>query len=280
MKTKLLHGLAILLIVEIGVIHLMMAQAEYEEAAYMGYLFAANFCGALLAAAGIYYKQFFGWVLGLVIVAGSIAGYAWSRTLGMPGMNVEEWFTPYGIVAMSAEGIFLLLFLLRPWKMPASEVQPAATFLKYAFPVAGLVAIVAISTLAYRWDADVAQAFGTHVGSLDQVRSTPAEAWAEVEEKYGVQVSLVAASMMNSVVDVRIRIIDPDKAHALLQNQAALLVGDQALILAPHMHSHNTTRLIPGKNFLMFFPTQQIISQGSQVSLVFGSVRMEAVAVR
>ena len=125
MKSKFLHWLAIILILEIGLLHIITAQGEYEEAAYMGYLFAANFFGSLIAALGIYHKQFWGWMLGLVIAAGSIAGYIWSRTLGMPGMNVEEWFTPYGIVSMSLEGAFILLVLLRPWKIPQMNYLPA-----------------------------------------------------------------------------------------------------------------------------------------------------------
>jgi hypothetical protein len=279
MKTKILYWVAIVLIIEIGLLHMMMAQAEYEEAAYMGYLFAANFLGALLAAFGMYHKQGWGWLLGSMIVVGSIAGYAWSRTLGMPGMEVEEWFTPYGIVAMSAEGVFVLIALLRPWKRPVGELLPASR-LKYALPVVVLAVIVSIGALAYRWDAAVGPEFGYHVGSLDEVLDTPAEPMTEMEEKYGVKVSLAAMSMMNSIVDVRIQIVDPDKAHSLLQNQAAILVDQQALILAPHMHSHSTTRLKAGKNFILFFPSEQIIASGSQVSVVFGSVRMEPVVVR
>jgi hypothetical protein len=98
MKPGLLRWLGIFLILETGLLHLMTAQVEYEEAAYLGYLFAANFFGALAAAFGIHHKQFWGWMLGFVIAAGSVAGYTWSRTLGMPGMEVEEWFTPYGVL--------------------------------------------------------------------------------------------------------------------------------------------------------------------------------------
>ncbi len=126
----------------------------------------------------------------------------------------------------------------------------------------------------------VTQAFGYHVGSLDQVIDTPVTSFSELEEQYGVQVSLVATSMMNSIVDVRLKIIDPEKAHMLLQNQAALLVNQQSLVLAPHMHSHNGNRLKAGKVFIIFFPTQQVIHAGSEVSLVFGRERVEPVIVR
>jgi len=281
MKSKILHWLAIALILEIGMLHIMTAQTEYDEAAYMGYLFAANFFGALIAAFGIYHKQAWGWALGATIAAGSIIGYSWSRTVGMPGMNVEEWATPYGIMSMSLEALFILIALARPWRMPKDEVLLYVNSRsRYIIPVLGLLLITSTSTLTYRWDYAVTQALGHHVGSLDQVCSTPAMTFAQLEEKYGVRVSLVANSMMGSIVDVRLKVVDPDKAHALLQNQAALLLNQEALVLAPHMHSHGSSRLKAGKEFIIFFPSQQIIHPGSSVSLVFGPVRIEPMVVQ
>lgn len=279
-QSKFLNWYGIVLILEIGMLHIMTAQGEYEEAAYMGYLFAVNFFGSLVAAFGIYHRQFWGWMLGLVIAAGSVAGYVWSRTLGMPQMNVEEWITPYGVVSISVECIFILLTLVRPWKIQANEVVSITNpRLKYASALVGLLVITLISVLTYRWDADVTLAFGHHVGTLDQVCGTPATTFAELEEKYGVRIALVANSMMGSIVDVRLVIVNPDKAHALLNNQAALLLNQEALILAPHMHSHGGNRLRVGKVFTIFFPAQKI-HPGSSVSLVFGPVRVEPVIVR
>jgi hypothetical protein len=137
-----------------------------------------------------------------------------------------------------------------------------------------------ISVFTFRWDAGMSQMYGTHVGSVDQVIETPAMTFSELQDQYGVQVSLVATSMMNSIVDVRLKIIDPEKAQTLLKNQAALLVNDQSLVLAPHMHSHTGGRLKAGKVFIIFFPTQQVIHTGSDVSLVFGPERVESVVVR
>jgi hypothetical protein len=281
MKSTTLRWFAIALILEIGLLHIVNAQGEYEEAAYMGYLFAANCSGALPAAFGIYHKQFWGWALGLLIAAGSIAGYAWSRTLGMPGMGVEEWFSPYGIVSLSAEGLFLLLALARPWKNPADESGHAApSRLRFALPVASLIVVVAISGFTYEWDAAVVEDFGSHVSTLDQIRNRPALSSGQLVEQYGLQVSLVANSMMGSIVDVRLRILDPDKAHLLLHNQAALLVDQRDLIVAPHMHSHASSRLKAGTQFIIFFPAGQTVRPGSSVSLVFGPVSVEPVVVQ
>lgn len=199
----------------------------------------------------------------------------------MPQMNVEEWFSPYGIVSLSVESIFILLTLVRPWKIRANDsLSITNPKLRYVSAFAGVLVVILISVLTYRWDVAATLAFGHHVGSLDQVCGTPPITAAELEEKYGVKVSLVANSMMDSVVDVRLKITDPEKAHLLLQNQAALLVNQEALILAPHMHSHHSAKLKAAKIFFMFFPTQQIIHTGSKVSLVFGPVRTEPFVVR
>lgn len=278
-RSRFSHWLPILLILEVGLLHLLTAQGEYEEAAYMGWLFAANFFGSLLAAFAIQHRQAWGWALGGVIAAGSIAGYAWSRTIGMPGMNMEEWFTPFGVVSLLVEGAFLLLALSRPWRFRA-EAVPLPLALRLAAPLLGVALIASVGFLTWQWDAAVARAYGHHVGTLEQVCGTPATSLVEMEEKYGIQVSLVAVSMMDSIVDVRIKIVDPGKAHELLQHQAALLVGQQALILAPHMHSHSAGRLKTGKLYVMFFPASRAIRPGAEVSLVFGPVRTAPVTVR
>jgi hypothetical protein len=180
-----------------------------------------------------------------------------------------------------AESAYILIVLLRPWKTQSNEPVPSgSSWVRYGLAAIGGLSIVVAGVLANQWDVLVKTNYGHHVGSLEKVCSTPTTSFSDLEKNYGVQVSLAATSMMGSIVDVRLRIVDPDKAHALLQNQAALLVGQQSLILAPHMHSHNSTRLKAGKTFIIFFPTQQVISPGSQVSLVFGPVRVEPVLVR
>jgi hypothetical protein len=282
MKTRIVQWLAIFLVLETGLLHLMTAQGEYEEVAYMGYLFVGNFLLALMAAYGIFRQQLWGWLAGVLLTAGSIAGYIWSRTLGMPGMHVEEWLTPYGISALSIEGLFLLLIFLRPWRFMSTEQQasPISRYQPYTVSTIGVLVLMLVSFGVYRWDALTTMTYGMHVVNLDQVMDKPAASISEMEEQYGVQVSLVATSMMDSIVDVRLKIIDPDKAQELIKNQAALLVDQHTLVLAPHMHSHTGTRLKVGKVYIIFFPTQQVIHTGSSVSLVFGDYHTEAVVVR
>ncbi len=161
MKFKILMWIAIVLIFVTGYLHFITIPEEYAEAPYMGWLFFANGIGTLISAVGIYRnKAWWGWALGILITAGSILGYIQSRTLGMPGMEVEEWpnmagifdlatggkglnspitdicgvifketlsggFNTYGaigLLAMSVETLFLGAFVLaKPWAVPGMD---------------------------------------------------------------------------------------------------------------------------------------------------------------
>ena len=107
------------LIAAVGLIHLLEAPEELEEATYLGLLFLANFGGAVVAAIGIYRGHKWGWGLGALLAGGAFAGYVISRTLGLPGMPVEVWLEPLGVLSLLVEGLFIglgLAILVRPAK--------------------------------------------------------------------------------------------------------------------------------------------------------------------
>ena len=86
---------------------------------------------------------------------------------------------------------------------------------------------------------------------------------------------------MDSIVDVRLKVVDPDKAQVLLQNQAALLVDQEALGIGAAYASTMADTKSATRFYVMFFPTENnTIHTGSEVSLVFGPVRVEPVIVR
>lgn len=286
MKSKLIEWLAIVLIIQTGVLHFMEAQGWYIEAPYMGYVFMANVLASLLSAYGIYRKRAWGWALGAFVAGASIAGYIWSRTLGLPGTVVEEWFNPVGLVALTVEGLFLLLLVWRPWRIATDQSAPVvlpAIFMD-ALPTVGLILIALVSFSATQWAASAANARAmtdghAHVASLGELCRTPLTTLSQLEDLYGVQIAQVAISALDSIVDVRFRIVDAEKAAALFNSHAALLVEQQSLILAPHMHNHD--KLKSGGTYLIFFPTQRnTVHTGSEVSLVFGSLRVQPIKVK
>jgi len=280
MKTKALQWLAIILIIETGLLHLIHAQHAYEEVAYLGYLFVLNFLGALLAAYGIYREKMWGWWLGIGIATGSIAGYLWSRTLGLPGAEVEEWLYSSGVLAVGMECLYLLVMLLRPWKMAVSNIEgKLPSLFHHLAPASTMFLMVLIAGFAYQLGGDLGHSAHKEVALLEVLQSTTPMSSAEFEQKYGMRVTLVGISMLESIVDVRVKVIDPIKADAILDSQSALLVDQQALVLAPHMHNH--TKVKPGQIYVIFFPTQSnTVHVGSEVSLVFGDVHVESVIAR
>ena len=119
MNGKKLKWLGIVLIIVTGLIHFIETPEYYGEAAYMGVLFALNGIGSLAAAYGIYKNQKWGWILGLLIAAGSIVGYIVSRTIGMPDFPIQEWADTTGILSILVEALFSLLAV----KMLSGEIK-------------------------------------------------------------------------------------------------------------------------------------------------------------
>jgi hypothetical protein len=278
MKYKILKWIGLVLVLEAGLLHIIASEAAYLRTPYLGYLLAANFFGTLVAAVGIHFKQAWGWILGCLLALGSLISYAWDSTFGLPLLSVQPWLYPFAIAASVSEILFIVLALTRPW---ALVQKPFTSRIRRGFYIPSALLVVALLAFPmYQWDNYASEVgYHIHVGSYGAVCSLPFTTLAELDEQYGIQVSLVAISMMDGIVDVRLKITDPDKAYKLLVNQSALLVDTEFLVLAPH--HHHVYRLIKDKIHFMFFPTQnKTIHTGSQVSLVFGNVRVEPVTVR
>ena len=282
MKSRTLQWLAIILILQSGILHWVDAQTQYQKIPYLGYLAMAYVIGTLIAAILIYFKNWIGWLVGLTVTMVSISVYILTRTIALPGLAVEQWLYPYGVVGTTVETLFILLLLIaRPWgKSLPVEVKPASRRLSFLLPLLGGILISGITYGTSVWDVYAFQiGYHHHVGSFSAVCNTPPTSMKELEEKYGLRVSLVGISALKSIVDVRFVVLDPDKAQTFLQNQGAILVDQEVLILAPHVHSH--WRLKKGKVFVAFFSTQNgRVHPGSEVSLVYGKVRLEPVVVQ
>src|SRR5215217_2448267 len=109
-----LVGAGISMIVIVGLIHLVGAPEDLEEAPYQGVLFLANFFGALTAAIGIYRGRSWGWSLGALVAGGAFVAYVISRTVGLPWLPVEEeWLEPLGLLSLLVEALFLTV-IVRP----------------------------------------------------------------------------------------------------------------------------------------------------------------------
>ncbi|MFN2234534.1 MAG: hypothetical protein ACK2U1_09910 [Anaerolineales bacterium] len=277
MKIKILRGFAIFLMLEIGLVHYFSAQHEFEEAWILGYLFVANFIGALVAAYGIYRQKRWGWGLGLLIALGSLAGYVWSRTTGLPFLPAEEWLYPWGVTSVITESLYCLMVPLYAWWARQTDTEPVkpSRGWRYLLPVAGLLGLVLINFYTYRMDTLYPELDHEHVFFLWQVRLQPEVSQKTLDEEYGLQVARVATTARDSFVDVRMKVLDPEKAEELIEEgHFALLIGDK-LIPSPHVSRH----MLVNKTIIVLFPNQNmVVKPGTLVSVVFESLKVEPVA--
>lgn len=109
MNSKNLKWFGIILIIVTGIIHFIEAPEYFEEAIYMSALFVLNGIASIAAAYGIFKNQKWGWILGCLIAAGSIIGYALSRIVGLPNIAVKEWFEATGVISLVVETGFVIV---------------------------------------------------------------------------------------------------------------------------------------------------------------------------
>ncbi len=280
MKNKILQWLAILLIVVTGYLHFITSGEEYREAAYMGWLFFANFVGALFSAAGIFRRKIFlGWGLGVLITTGSILGYIQSRTFGMPGMEIEEWVHPIGLSAVAVEVLFLIVFVLaKPWADPVMNgaISAFGNSFKRAsaspfFHPAMLVLMILIGFFSYQ--------LGAKKNHLEHPLPETVITAQTLEDEYGIEMMLVAVTAAGGLVDVRYKIIDPVKAAKLSTEEDGIMpmiyVESGDVMLMPDAHMR-TQKLIADRMYFTLIPNaKNIVTRGSSVIVVFGDIALE-----
>ncbi len=108
-NSKFITWTGIVLMLLTGIIHFYDAPDAFSEIAYKAILFVLNGVGAIVAAYGIFRGASWGWLLGLLMAGGAIVGYVISRTVGMPGLPVDPWLEPLGVLSLVVEGLFVLL---------------------------------------------------------------------------------------------------------------------------------------------------------------------------
>ncbi len=112
----------VLLLIAIAVIHLAIVPVGLHLATYLGVLFVIDCVGAVVAAGWIAWSDDrVGWTIGDVIAGGSLLGYVFSRTFGLPALHRLPWQSPNGLLSLVLEAIVVVLALtvLVPFSSPA-----------------------------------------------------------------------------------------------------------------------------------------------------------------
>jgi hypothetical protein len=106
-----------------------------------------------------------------------------------------------------------------------------------------------------------------------------------LEEKYGVRVNLVAVTAAGGLVDVRLKLVDGEKAKTLLQDPAhfpALWIsGGNVTLVVPEENRTQEIQFEDGGNLFVMFPNGRgIVKPGTLVSIRFGDVQVEPIPAK
>lgn len=276
MKKTALQWFGMAAIIQIGLFRLYEAPRIFVVSHFIGVLFAAAFILALIAALRIYRGEAWGWTLGAVISVASLGGFVWSRVFGFMSLKPQNWLEPVGLVSAVVEIGFIGLFILHA--LQPSTQAPTGARGGLLFSAAAVVLVAVISLATYQWDNLPAHSkFGRPTAYLSQ---------EDLANQYGVGISQIAVTAMDSIIDLRLRIFDIKKASNLIGNpdlQPYLLVGTQPEQVIPvaHLSEHHMHNIRQGSIFVFFFPNpRNSIKPGTPISLVFGNVRVESVVLK
>jgi hypothetical protein len=102
-----------------------------------------------------------------------------------------------------------------------------------------------------------------------------------LEEEYGIRIRLIGVTAAGGMVDFRYKIIDADKAEALLNGHGGsmpILVAEDtgAQLLPPDEMMHSPTIEDDRLVFILYSNSNNAIKPGTPVSVVFGDMRIRA----
>ena len=105
-----------------------------------------------------------------------------------------------------------------------------------------------------------------------------------LEEKYGLRVNLVAVTGAGGFVDVRIKIVDGEKAKLLLsdkKNFPALWINEKVTLNAPEDTKSQKIRFDDGGNMFIMYPNSgNAVMRGTPVKILFGDTALEPIEAK
>jgi hypothetical protein len=102
-----------------------------------------------------------------------------------------------------------------------------------------------------------------------------------LEEKYGLGVNLVAVTAMGGMVDLRLKIIDGEKAKALLNDPAnfpALQLRNGVVLKTSDEIASQAIKFENGGSIYALYPnSRNVVKPGAPVSILFGDLLVEPI---
>jgi hypothetical protein len=107
---------------------------------------------------------------------------------------------------------------------------------------------------------------------------------ADLEQKYGLRVNLVALTAAGGFVDVRLKITDGEKSSLLLADKGnfPVLATEQGVRLtAPEETTSQEIQFVTGGNLFIIYPnSSNAIKPGTPVTILFGTTAVEPIKVK
>lgn len=120
------RGLAIVGLAGIALIHLLDAPGQFADTPYLGWMYIALIAGCVMVGAALLHTSDpRAWLATAALALSVMAGYALSRTTGLPGAtgDIGNWSEPLGIASLFVEGSVAALsaFALREFAIQDSS---------------------------------------------------------------------------------------------------------------------------------------------------------------
>lgn len=157
----------------------------------------------------------------------------------------------------------------------------------------GLLGVVAFLVMTQPWRSKTAAAADpgelAQVADPEPVAGQPANSPASPDEKWGIQVTGLHLAVGGRMLDLRYRVLDPNRAALWLKQQDETTclvdpVSGKKVPLPDALRSGSLHRaaseLAGGHTYFMYFPNPgQQFEKGSKVTLVMGNFRAENLTV-
>lgn len=162
-------------------------------------------------------------------------------------------------------------------EMTVNAVTDKSHLNKYLIPAIILVFVLLVSLFAYR----SLNKPGSVVTSSEMTEVSQ----SILEEKYGLHVNLIAVTAVGGLVDVRLKIVNGEKAKSLLQDPAffpALWIADNNVTL--NVSEDTKPQEIQFKDnsnlFLIYPNVGSVVKPGTPVTIVFGDLQVEPILAK
>ena len=108
---------------------------------------------------------------------------------------------------------------------------------------------------------------------------------ATLEKTHGLRPTLIAVTAAGGMVDVRLRIVDVEKARSLLQDKknfpTLLVKGSNTILNVSEETKSQEIKFEPDGNLFLLFPNSGgTVKHGTSVTLVFGNTALEPIQVK